>query len=66
MTSPAPDMNPGLRLSSAAPQRGHAVLELVNETIDELVSLDAVYDALTTVLVRYYRSGRLEQGREAG
>jgi hypothetical protein len=68
---PAPRQKPAratsaARLSSAPPRRSPAVLELVNGTIDELVSLDAVHDALAAMLIAYYRAGRLESGRRTG
>jgi hypothetical protein len=57
-------MSASPRVSSGAPRRGRAVLELVDETTAEPLNLDAVYDALTTVLVRYYRAGQLESGSQ--
>jgi hypothetical protein len=30
--------------------------ELVHETVDEAIDVNAVYDALATLLVRYYRT----------
>jgi len=44
---------PALR---AVRRRASPVLELVNETVSEPVDLNAMYEALTTLLVRHARA----------
>ena len=39
----------------AAPRPAHGALEIVNQTMDEVANLDGVYDALASLLLRYYR-----------
>ena len=44
-------------LSSPTPAaaRDHGLLEIVNQTVDQQVNLDVVYDALASLLMRSYR-----------
>ncbi len=39
----------------AAAVRDNDLLEIVNETADQDVNLDVVYDTLASLLMRYYR-----------
>jgi len=46
--------NPARRAARHAPQP--MTHELVHETVNQAIDVNAVYDALATLLVRYYRT----------
>jgi len=46
----------GVPISTAKYAPSAMTPELVHETVDQAIDLDAMYDALATLLVRYYRT----------